>query len=68
VRKVGPGRTKLSVIRVNSVSSFCWTHNFLDLTLNPMFGCGAEIGMEELIGGRLEDHKMTKSTQITHAL
>jgi hypothetical protein len=38
VRKVGSGRTKLSVIRVKSLTSSCWVHNFADLTPNLVLG------------------------------
>jgi hypothetical protein len=38
VRKVGLERTNFSVILVNSVTSFCWAYNFVDLTPNPALG------------------------------
>jgi hypothetical protein len=38
---------KLSVIYVNSVTSFCWVHNFVDLTLNLTLRRGSEIEMKD---------------------
>jgi hypothetical protein len=33
-RSLNFGRKKLNIIHVNSVMFFCWTHKFIDLTLN----------------------------------
>jgi hypothetical protein len=32
------GRTELSVIHISNVTSFCWTHSFVNLTPNPALG------------------------------
>jgi hypothetical protein len=47
VIKVGLRRMKLSVFYVNSVTSFCWVHNFIDLTLNLTLRRGSEIEMKD---------------------
>jgi hypothetical protein len=39
-------RMELNVDRVNSVTSFCCAHNFVDLTLNSVLGWGSWIQME----------------------
>jgi hypothetical protein len=46
VRKVGLGRTELSLNHVNSVTSSFSAYNFVDLTINPVIGWGSVIQME----------------------